>query len=93
MSKPRAMVQPQDDALLEKLRSKDPLNEGDEPLMSFDGPKFFASSKYSMKSPDKAANPNGQDVYELLNYYRTRCAEFDQERKEYIDRFASIEVR
>lgn len=64
----------------------------EEPLMSYDGPKFFADSRKQYGKKSNFNEDGNHDIYDLLNYYRTRCAEFDRERKEYIDRFNSIEV-
>ena len=41
---------------------------------------------------DASIDEQTNDMNELLNFYRTRCGEFDHERREYIDRFAVIEV-
>lgn len=59
-----------------------------EPLLSF-------SRAQTKSNPFKKSNTDEEqhDVYELLNYYRSRCAEFDHERKEYIARFSALNVR
>lgn len=83
------MVQPK--GIDEDPSHEDPIRDG-EPLMSFEGPKFFTKSYSNQNETAPLSDEESKDLYNLLNYYRTRCAEFDQERKEYIDRFASIEV-
>ena len=65
-------------------------NVKDELLSYEDGPKFF--TKPSELDIENISDKSIHDLDELLNYYRTRCAEFDQERREYLDRLATIEV-